>query len=132
MRVQFRTEGDLTPGLRRNLIVDTDDKTVTLVGADDQLVGTDELSVAEAEELERLIEAADLFALPVTSLSASSPGRRVGYTISVTTPGRNRTAQLANPIDCPRARGLVDRLNRLWEKMMEIRLSSRKGGEPDR
>jgi hypothetical protein len=42
MRVQFRTEGDLTPGLRRNLIVDTDDKTVTLVGADDQLVGTDE------------------------------------------------------------------------------------------
>jgi hypothetical protein len=132
MRVQFRTEGDLTPGLRRNLIVDTDEKTITLVGADDQPGGTDELPVAEAEELERLIEAADLFALPALSPSASSPGRRVGYTISVATPGRNRTVQLANPIDYPRARELVDRLNRLWEKMMEIRLSSRKGGEPDR
>lgn len=132
MRVQFRTEGDLTPGLRRNLIVDTDDKTITLVGADDQLVGTSELPVEEADELERLIEVADFFELPATSLTDSNSRRRVGYTISVTTPGRSHTAQLANPIDHPRARELVDRLNRLWEKMIEIRLSSRKGGSLDR
>jgi hypothetical protein len=132
MRVQFRTEGDMAPGLRRNLIVDTDEKTVELVGVDDQIVGTSELPVAEAEELERLIEVADLFELPTTSLAASGPGRRAGYTISVATPGRNRTGQLAPPIDCPRTRELVDRLNRLWEKMIEIRLSSRRGSDLDR
>ena len=132
MRVQFRTEGDLTPGLRRNLIVDTDDKTITLVGADELIVGTSELPVEEAGELERLIEVADFFELPATSLTASSSRRRVGYTISVATPGRSRTTQLANPIDYPRVRELVDHLNRLWEEMIEVRLSSRKGSEPDR
>lgn len=128
MRIQFKTEGDMTPGLRRNLIVDTDEKTVTMVGAGDRIAGTYELPVEEADELERLIEAADLSALPSTSLEGGGSGRRVGYTISVTTPGRSRTMQFASPVDYPRVRELVDRLNRLWEKMIEIRLSSRKGG----
>jgi len=128
MRIEFRTEGDMSPGLRRNLIVDTDEKTVAIVGAGDSIAGTAGLLGEEAGELERLMEAANLSDLPSTYLSDGGSGRRVGYTISFTTPGRSRTVQLASPVDYPRVRELVDRLNRLWEKMMEIRLSSGRGG----
>lgn len=128
MRIQFRTEGDMTPGLRRNLIVDTDEKTVAMVGAGERIAGTYELPVEDADDLERLVEAAELSDLPSNSPADGGSGRRVGYTISVTTPGRSRTVQFASPVDYPRVRELVDRLNRLWEKAVEIRLSSRKGG----
>lgn len=127
MRVQFRTEGNIAAGLRRGLIVDTDEKTIAIVGVDDNIIGTDELPVEEANELERLIEVADFFELPATPLVTGSPGRRVGYTVSVTTPGRSHQARLTDPIEHPRVRELVNNLNRLWEKMVDVRLLSRKG-----
>ncbi len=122
MRVQFRTEGNIAAGLRRKLIVDTNEKTIAIVGADDNIVGTEELPVEEANELERLIEVADFFELPATLLVTTSPRRRVGYTISVTIPGRSHEAQLTDPIEDPRVRELVNHLNRLWEKMIDVRL----------
>jgi hypothetical protein len=126
MRIQFKTGGGIA-GQRRKVTVDTDEKTVT-VGTDDRTIGTDELPVGEANELERLVEVADFFELSATSAPPPGAADYQQYTISVTTPSRSHEARLMDPIETPRVRELVNDLNRLWEKMIEAHLASRRRG----
>jgi hypothetical protein len=108
MRVRFKTEGGIAhlPGLSEPVIIDTD-----------------ELPAEQAKELERLIEAADFFELPATSVPPPGAADYQQYTISVTTPTRSHEARLAGPIEDPRVRELV---NHLRAKTIEARLASRR------
>ncbi len=54
MRVQYRTEGGIAAGLRRRLDIDTDEKTIT-IGITDRIIGTDDLTAEETNELGLLI-----------------------------------------------------------------------------
>ena len=124
MRIQFKTEGGIA-GLRRKVTIDTDQKTIT-IGTADRTIGTEELPVEEANELERLIEVADFFELRATSAPPPGAADYQQYTISVTTPSRSHEAWLTDPIENLRVRELVNDLNHLWEKMIEARLASRR------
>lgn len=110
MRIQFKTEGGFAyfPGLNQPITLDTG-----------------ELSAQEAGELERLIEAAGFFDLP----AASAPRRVVAdgrrYAISISSPERNHTARLAEPIEDPDTQALV---NYLRAKTRELRGASRARG----
>jgi hypothetical protein len=125
MRVQYRTEGGIAAGLRRRLDIDTDEKTIT-IGIADRIIGTDDLTAEEANELERLIDVAGFFGLPATSAPSPGAADYQWYTISVTTPDRSHEAQLTDPIENPHARGLVNHLNRLWERKIDAHLASRR------
>ena len=108
MRISFKTEGGLAhlPGLSKPTTIDTD-----------------ELSPKEANELERLIEAAGFFELPTTY---APPGRGADYqqyTITVTIPDRSHTVRLTEPIEDPRVRELV---NHLRAKVIKARLATRR------
>ena len=95
MRIQFKTEGGLAylPGLSRPVTIDTG-----------------ELPAEEADELERLIETADFFKLPDDSVPPRGAADYHQYTISVAAPGRSHTVRLANPIEDPSVRELVNSL----------------------
>jgi hypothetical protein len=124
MRIQFKTEGGIA-GLRRKVTIDTDEKTIT-IGTADRTIGTEDLPVEEANELERLIEVADFFELSATSAPPPGAADYRQYTISVTTPSRSHEAPLTDPIENPRVRELVNGLNHLWEKRIEVHLASRR------
>jgi hypothetical protein len=108
MRIQFKTEGGIAhlPGLSKPVTIDTD-----------------ELPVEEAKELERLIEAARFFELPATSAPPRGAADYQLYTITVTTPDRSHTVRLAEPIEDPRVRELV---NHLRAKALKAHLASRR------
>jgi hypothetical protein len=124
MRIQFKTEGGIA-GLRRKVTIDTDEKTIT-IGTADRTIGTEDLPVEEANELERLIEVADFFELSATSAPPPGAADYQQYTISVITPSRSHEAPLTDPIENPRVRELVNHLNHLWEKRIEAHLASRR------
>jgi hypothetical protein len=124
MRIQLKTEGGIA-GLRRKVTIDTDEKTIT-IGTADRTIGTEDLPVEEANELERLIEVADFFELSATSAPPPGAADYQQYTISVTTPSRSHEAPLTHPIENPRVRELVNHLNHLWEKNIEAHLASRR------
>lgn len=110
MRIQFKTEGGIAyfPGLSKPVVIDTN-----------------ELPVEEAAELERLVEAADFFGLPAVSPPPRGAADYQQYTISVASPGHSHTVRLADPIEDPRLRALVDRLR---AKARELRAASRTRG----
>ncbi len=109
MRISFKTEGGIAhlPGLSRPVTIDTG-----------------ELPAKEANELERLIEAAGFFELPATS---APPPRGAAdyqqYTISVTVPGHSHTVQVIDRIEDPHVRELV---NYLRAKVIKARLATRR------
>ena len=107
MRIRFKSEGGIVhlPGLSEPVTIDTE-----------------ELPAEQAKELERLIEAADFFALPAASAPPPGAADHRRYTISVTTPGRSHEARLTDPIENPRVRELVDYLR---AKTIEARLAPR-------
>ena len=125
MRIQFKTEGGIAPGLRRRLNIDTDEKTIA-IGIADRIIGADELPVDEANELERLIEVAGNSKKSATSAPPPGAADYQSYTISVTTPGRSYEVRLTDPIENPRVRELVNHLRNLRTKMIEARLASRR------
>jgi hypothetical protein len=124
MRIRFKTEGGIA-GLRRKVTIDTDEKTIT-IGTADRTIGTEELPVEKANELQRLIEVADFFELSATSAPPPGAADYQQYTISVTTTSRSHEARLTDPIENPRVRELVNDLNHLWEKRIEAHLASRR------
>jgi hypothetical protein len=73
-------------------------------------IDTDDLPAEEAEELERLIEAAGFFELPETASPPRGAADYLRYTISVTTPDRSHTVQLTDPIEDPHVQALVEYL----------------------
>ena len=107
MRIRFETEGGIAyfPGLSKPVTIDTG-----------------ELPAEEANELERLIEAAGFFDLPAVSAPPRGAADYQQYTISVTSPGRSHVVRLTDPIEDPRVRALVDRLR---VKARELRAASR-------
>src|SRR4051812_7217700 len=110
MRVRFETEGGIAyfPGLSKPVTIDTA-----------------ELPATEANELERLIEAAGFFALPATSTPPRGAADYQQYTISVTAPERSHTVRLSDPIEDPNLQELV---NYLKAKTRELRAASRSRG----
>jgi hypothetical protein len=94
MRVELRTDGGL-------VYVPTRSEPVT--------IDTDDLPAAEANELERLIDAARFFDLPETS-APSRGADYLRYTISVTSPERSHTVVLTDPIEDPHIQALVEYL----------------------
>jgi hypothetical protein len=95
MRVEFRTDGGL-------VYLPTRSEPVT--------IETDDLPAAEANELERLIEAARFFDLPETSAPSRGAADYLWYTISVTSPERSHTVVLTDPIEDPHSQALVEYL----------------------
>jgi hypothetical protein len=94
MRVEYKTDGGFVylPARSEPVTIDTDD-----------------LPAEEANELERLIEAAGFFDLPETS----APPRGADYlryTISVTSPEHSHTVHLTDPIEDPDIQALVEYL----------------------
>ena len=108
MRISFKTEGGIAhlPGLSRPVTIDTD-----------------ELPAKEANELERLIEAANFFELSATSAPPRGGADYQQYTITVNTPERSHTVRLVDRIEDPHVRELV---NHLRTKVMKARLAARK------
>jgi hypothetical protein len=96
MRVQFEKDGGFAyfPGLYKTVTIDTD-----------------ELSAEEANEIERLIEAAHFFDLPAAAPPPRGAADYFQYTISVATPERHYTVRLTDPIRDPNAQALVNYLN---------------------
>jgi hypothetical protein len=95
MRVQFKTDGGFVylPARSEPVTIDTD-----------------ELPAEEADELNRLIEAAGFFDLPEASAPTSGAADYLEYTISVTTAERSRTVRLTDPIEDPDVQALVEYL----------------------
>ena len=95
MRVRFETDGGIVylPARSEPVIIDTDD-----------------LPAKEADELERLIAAADFFGLPETAPQPRGAADYLRYTISVTSPERNHTVHLTDPIEDPGVQALVEYL----------------------
>src|SRR5215211_2587253 len=95
MRVQFKMDGGFVylPARSEPVTLDTDD-----------------LPEGEADELERLIEAAGFFELPETSPPPRGAADYFRYTISVTGPERNQTVHLTDPIEDPAVQALVEYL----------------------
>jgi len=95
MRVQFKMEGGFVylPARSEPVTVETDD-----------------LPEGEADELERLIEAAGFFELPETSPPPRGAPDGFRYTISVTRHEHSHTVHLADPIEDPHVQALVEYL----------------------
>ena len=103
MRIQYKVDGGIAylPDLYQPVTVDTND-----------------LSIEEADKLQRLIEAADFFNLPAVSPPPRGAADYFQYTISVTDSGRTHTVRVTDPIADPHLRALVDYLE---EKARESR-----------
>lgn len=71
---------------------------------------TGDLPEEEANELERLIEAAGFFELPETSLPPRGAADYIRYTISVMRPEHSHTVHLTDPIEDPEVQALVEYL----------------------
>jgi hypothetical protein len=95
MRVEFKTDGGFVylPGQGEPVTIDTDD-----------------LPAEEADELKRLLEAADFFDLPETSEPPPGAADYLRYTISVTSPEHSHTVHLTDPIEDPDVQALVEYL----------------------
>jgi len=95
MRVRFKMDGGFVylPARSEPVTIDTDD-----------------LPAEEAEELERLIDAADFFELPETSPPPRGAADYLRYTISVTSHERSHTVHLTDPIEDPHVQALVEYL----------------------
>ena len=74
------------------------------------IIDTDDLPAEEANELERLVEAADFFELPQTSPPPRGAADYLRYTISVAAPERSHTVHLTDPIEDPEVQALVEYL----------------------
>jgi hypothetical protein len=97
MRVQFKTDGGFVYLPERSAPVTID---------------TDDLPAEEANELERLLEAAGFFDLPEAAAPPRGAADYLRYTISVTSPERSHTVRLTDPIEDPHVGALVDYLER--------------------
>lgn len=95
MRVQFKTDGGFVYLPERGAPV---------------IIDTDGLPAAEANELERLLEAAGFFDLPETSPPPRGAADYLRYTISVTSPEHSHTVTLTDPIEDPDIQALVEYL----------------------
>ncbi len=95
MRVRFKTDGGFVYLPERGAPVTID---------------TDDLPAEEADELERLLEAAGFFELPETSPLPSGAADYLRYTISVTSPEHSHTVHLTDPIEDPDIQALVEYL----------------------
>jgi hypothetical protein len=73
-------------------------------------IDTDDLPAEEAEELERLIEAAGFFELPETFSPPRGAADYLRYSISATTPEYSHTVHLTDPIENPHLQALVEYL----------------------
>ena len=73
-------------------------------------IDTDDLPAEEANELERLLEAAGFFGLPETSPPPSGAADYLRYTISVTAGEYSHTVHLTEPIEDPDVQALVEHL----------------------
>jgi hypothetical protein len=73
-------------------------------------IDTDDLPAEEANELERLIEAARFFELPQTSAPPRGAADYLRYTISVMSPEHSHTVHLTDPIEDPEVQALVEYL----------------------
>ncbi|CAA9376497.1 MAG: hypothetical protein AVDCRST_MAG93-8863 [uncultured Chloroflexia bacterium] len=95
MRVRFKTDGGFVylPERGSPMTIDTDD-----------------LPAEEANELERLLEAAGFFGLPETSPPPSGAADYLRYTISVTAGEYSHTVHLTEPIEDPDVQALVEHL----------------------
>jgi hypothetical protein len=111
MRISFKTEGGLVhvPAL-----------------SDPEPFDTDEMPAKEANELERLIEAARFFELPTTSAPPREAADYQKHTITVTTPKRSHTVQLTDPIEDLHVRELANYLSHLRAKRIKARLAARR------
>jgi hypothetical protein len=111
MRINFKVEGGLAhvPGLSEPVLIDTA-----------------ELPAEEANELERLLEAARFFKLPTTIPLPRAAADYQKYTIAVDTPGSSHTVQLTDPIEDLHVRELVNFLSRLRTKKLKARLAARR------
>ena len=96
MRIEFETEGGLAyfPGLSKPVVVDSG-----------------ELPAAQAAELERLVAAADFFALP-PEVGAQAPGAAdyVQYTITAEDGGRRHRVRVTDPVRDPTLGALLNAL----------------------
>jgi hypothetical protein len=103
MRVEYKTDGGFVylPARSEPVTIDTDD-----------------LPAEEANELERLIEAAGFFDLPEASEPPLGAADYLHYTISVTSPEHSHTVHLTDPIEDPDIQALVEYLE---EKARESR-----------
>lgn len=131
MHIEFKAEGGIAD-LRRKATIDTDEKTIT-IGIRDKTIGTDELPVEAANDLERLIEVAGDSKKSGTSAPPPGAADYQEYVVSVDTPGNRGPSydvRLREPIEDPGARELVSALNRLWEEMINAHLASRKRDTP--
>ena len=92
MRITFKSDGGFVylPAQAEPVTIDTHD-----------------LPAEEADELERLIEAARFFDLPETS-TPSRGADYLQYTISVTDPELSHTVSFTDPIEDPHLRALVE------------------------
>ena len=95
MRVEFKTDGGFfyLPDRGEPVTIDTAD-----------------LPAEEAEELRRLIEAANFFDLPEASAPPRGAADYLRYTISVTDPQHSHTVHLSDPIQDPDVQALVEYL----------------------
>jgi hypothetical protein len=95
MRVRFKTDGGFV-----------------YLPSEPVTIDTDELPAEEADELERLIEAAGFFDLPEAAAPPRGAADYLQYTISVTDLERSHTVRLTDPIRDPHVGALVDYLER--------------------
>ena len=106
MRVRYKTDGGFVylPARSEPVTIDTD-----------------ELPAEEANELERLIEAAGFFDLPETAAPPRGAADYLQYTVSVTGPEHSHTVRFTDPIGDSHLGALVDYLER---KASELRRTS--------
>jgi emfourin len=97
MRIQFQAEGGIAhfPGLSQPVTIDTVN-----------------LPKAEAAELRRLVDAAQLFELPASARSRRGAADYRQYTITVEQDDRRHTVRLSDPIEGQALQALVDYLSR--------------------
>jgi hypothetical protein len=102
MRITFTTEGGFAffPGLSQPAVIDSDD-----------------LSAAEATDLERLLDSIRFFDLPEDCrvLHRGAADYRQ-YTITVESENRHHTVHLADPVENPRLQALIDLLQHYAEQ----------------
>jgi hypothetical protein len=94
MHIVLTTEGGLAfvPGLSRPIVIDSHD-----------------LSATEAAELERLLDSARFFELPVDSRALHyGAADYCQYTISVGNENRRHTVRLADPVENPQLQALLE------------------------
>jgi hypothetical protein len=111
MRISYKMEGGLAhvPVLSEPVPLDTG-----------------QMPAKEANELERLIEAARFFELPATSAPPRGAADYQIHTITIATPERSHTVHLTDPIDDFNVRELVKHLSYLRAKKIKARLADRR------